>query len=94
MPDFAVETLGVGMQTNPLLFLQPHIKEALDRYASEHIPPGSFLEACLCNDLKRALGAADLYHSVTIFAVVHYIYNHLPADSQGSREKYERWLQQ
>lgn len=69
-----------------------NIRAGLDRYVLERVPPGSFLLACLENDLKGAVGNADVWSMASLANIVLYIYNVLPMDSQGSPEKVRAWL--
>lgn len=87
-----LEEFGYVLMENPTKFLRPYVKDSIDRYVNDHIMPGSFLLACLENDLKGAMSQADSYHITTIFAVVNYIYNHTPYECQGSKEKVAAWL--
>ena len=82
------------MHEKPMLFMRPEIVESLQRYAQGHIEPGSFLRACLENNLKEAMAQADTYNSVAIFPIVNFIYNFIPNEAQGSPEKVQAWLSQ
>ena len=65
---------------------------ALNRYVSEGIPPGSFLIALLCNDLKAAFSRADDINIANMYAIVKYCYNNIPSRCWGSPEATEEWL--
>lgn len=69
-----------------------NIRAGLDRYALERIPTGDFLRCCLENDLKGAIGSADIWSLASLGNIVIYIVNVLPMDSQGSPEKVAKWL--
>jgi len=72
--------------------MRPEIKDAIDRYANEHIAPGGFLTAVLENNLSEALGRADEGNLRDIHEIVKYIYWNIPAVCWGSPEKVKRWL--
>jgi len=67
---------------------------ALERYYNHGIMPGSFLTSFLENDLCGAFGRADIINSANLKNIVGYIYNHMPSNSWGSREKVENHLKQ
>lgn len=64
----------------------------LRRYIDHKIPPGGFLQAILCNDLKEAMGRADGSNRRRVFEYVEWLYNFAPASCWGSPEKYRAWL--
>lgn len=68
-----------------------HILDSLDAWAKEGRPTGGFLKAVLENDLKGALGKADLENRRAIFEIVKYIYNELPIECWGNEDKVKRW---
>lgn len=65
---------------------------ALNRYVFDHLPPGDFLYAVFTNDLRRAFALADEENLSALPAIVSYMYNHMPADCQGSQERVRKWL--
>lgn len=69
-----------------------YIKESLKRYVENKIPTGGFLEAVLSNDLVGAIGRADSENISRLPEIVRYIYNTLPSNCWGSREKVVQWL--
>ena len=72
--------------------IETHIKEALDRYVKDRIPPGDFLTAVLKNDLTEACGRADVFNRVNLHMIVEYAYNFMPSACWGSPEKVKAWL--
>jgi hypothetical protein len=66
--------------------------EPVARYLENKIPPGSFLSAVICNDLREACGRADMLSRVQLFDLVVWFYNYAPSNSWGSPEKFEAWL--
>jgi hypothetical protein len=89
-----LEELSFVMQEQPMTFLRQEDRKSIERYHKEHEDPGSFLKACLENDLISAMRLADTYHAVTIFPIMAFIYNFLPMNCYGSKEKVIAWLQQ
>ena len=67
-------------------------KIAIDMYAERRMPPGSFVEAVLCNNLKEALGRADDDNLRDIYEIVKYCYWEIPANCWGSPQKVKAWL--
>ncbi len=68
------------------------IYNGIRNYVDHRIPPGSFLEAVLCNDLKTACAQADHINRHALFEIVSYLYNEVPYDCWGSVENYRAWL--
>lgn len=65
---------------------------ALERYLNHGIMSGGFLTAVLENDLAGACGRADHENIKNIPNIVGYIYNHVPSNSWGSKEKVQAYL--
>jgi hypothetical protein len=85
--------LGQFMKKEPVTFdVDRRFIEALDRYVKDRIPTGGFLGAVLCNNLKEAVGMADIESQLQLCAIVSYCYNHIPSESWGSPEKVAQWL--
>lgn len=72
--------------------VRPNTLNAIDRYVTDGIPTGSFLEAVLCNDLMEAMGRADMGNRLALFEICDYIYNETPAACHGSGERVQYWL--
>lgn len=67
---------------------------ALNRYVFDHLPPGGFLYAVLTNNLKESFARADDQNLSALPAIVSFMYNHMPADCQGSPQRVAAWLAQ
>jgi hypothetical protein len=63
----------------------------ITRFIEHGIIPGGFLQAVICNDLKEAVGRADLENMANLPAFVSYFYNEAPAICWGSKEKMLAW---
>lgn len=68
------------------------LRDGLQLYLDEHIQPGHFLTAVLQNDMKEAMGRADLRSRVGLFDIIGYLYNHAPAPAWGGKKQVELWL--
>lgn len=68
------------------------IRDSLERYLNNKIPAGGFLTAVLENNLCEAFARADSFNSANMKNIVGYIYNNIPNNSWGSKEKVATWL--
>lgn len=73
--------------------IRQDVKDSLELYVEAGIRPGGFLTSVLENDLKRAMMSADLRNRQTLYEIVMYVVNELPAISQGSPEKVKGWIE-
>ena len=73
--------------------IKQDVLDSLQRYVEQKIPTGGFLRAVLENNLMEACGRADEQNSASLFQIVAYVYNELPARSWGSPEKVVAWLE-
>lgn len=69
-----------------------HMKSALSDYVEKGLPPGGFLTAVICNDLKEAVGRADSENLRNLPAFVRYFYNEAPSSCWGSTERLLAWV--
>jgi hypothetical protein len=72
--------------------ISPLIRNSLKLYVEQKIETGSFLRAVLENDLKEACGRADFNNQHNLFHIVSYLYNNVPPECWGSKEKVKNWL--
>ena len=72
-----------------------NLRDGMKLYIEKGIKPGSFLTACLANDLVGAMGRASSATWNYLFSVASFLYNELPARSDtspwGSYEAVERY---
>lgn len=68
------------------------ILAGLTRYASYGTPTGHFLRAALENNLREAVLRADTNSLAALRDIVLFIYNEMPSDCHGSKEKVEAWI--
>lgn len=64
----------------------------VERYLEFGVPPGGFLTAVICNNLKEAVGRADDTNQALLVDIIGWWYNEAPAASWGSREHMDRWI--
>jgi len=69
-----------------------HLQGSLQRYVEYGIHPGDFLLAVLCNDLFGALNRADYKSIAGLQGLCTWIYNHVPSQCYGSRDKVVDWM--
>lgn len=69
-----------------------HTRNALLRYARNHIKAGGFIEALVSNDLMNAVGRADSVHKPIIGECVLWLMNQAPSGCFGSAAKYDEWI--
>lgn len=72
--------------------LPPHIQDGFRVYIERHVLPGSFVRACLENNLRDAFGKADEINRERLCDIVQFLYNEAPNDCWGSREKVQVWI--
>lgn len=68
------------------------LHDGLLAYFTERRPTGSFLRACLSNDLTQAIRRADPINQVALLRIVGFLLNHAPATAWGSPAIVEAWL--
>lgn len=69
------------------------IKQQIDNYIDEGVPPCEFLQAVLVNDLRGSIIAADETNRYDLYDIVVYLENYVPNMSWGNLERIERWLE-
>ena len=65
---------------------------AIDRYVTNCVPVGDFLQAVLTNNLKEAALRADDVNVKLLYPYILLIYNHIPGVCWGNEKKYKEWL--
>lgn len=70
-----------------------HMRDGIQRYLENGVPPGHFLTALLSNDLMEAFGRADETNRAAMWDWVVFLYNETPSDSHGSSENFQRWIE-
>ena len=69
-----------------------HTQGALLRYVDDKLFPGGFLTAVLCNNLFGAVGQADNQNLEALPLIVKFVYNEMPGNCWGSKQKMEDYL--
>lgn len=73
-------------------FVPDHLRDGIFRYIEQGIPPGSFLQAVICNDLLASVALADLENTYFLTKIVAWFYNYAPAQCWGSPQKVNAWV--
>lgn len=73
--------------------LPRHLVENLHRYVREGRSLGHFLTAILENDLGKAVQHADGTNQKLLAVWARYVFNRIPADCHGSKEKVQAWIE-
>ena len=73
-------------------YIPQRMMGGIKRYVNDHIRPGGFLSAVICNDLKLSIGLADEENMENLPAFVNYFYNYTPYNCHGSPKKMKEWL--
>ena len=66
---------------------------AVKRYIENRIPPGDFLTAVICNDLREAFGRADVINRAAMFEWISWFWNEAPHNCWGSPGAMKAWLE-
>ena len=74
------------------LKMKQETKETIDNYVEKGWEPGSFVRACLENNLRDAIGRADFENQECLKDIVCYLVWCIPAKVWGSPERVEQHL--
>lgn len=66
-------------------------QRAIDRYVTDGVSGGHFLDACLANDLSGAYQHADNWSLELMPVIVAYIWNRIPMMCHGDWETVKKW---
>ena len=69
-----------------------YMREAVQRYIEQGIPPGGFLTAIICNNLKESFMRADENNARYLQEWVQWFYWQAPGSCWGSPEKMHAWI--
>lgn len=72
--------------------LPGHMRGAMQRYVEDKLPPGSFLEAVLANDLCGACMRADSTNIGCLQDYAAWLKFHAPRQLWGSYQKVDDWI--
>jgi len=86
------DTTGLFPANSPYEAIPGHMKQSIARYVYEHIAPGAFLTAVICNDLFNAVNLADDTNLPLLQLYVQWFYNVAPGNCHGSKEIMKAWL--
>lgn len=68
-----------------------HMRHGVEMYLDYGVAQGGFLQAVLRNDLVGAFGTADSINQAAMLDWATFLYNDMPVDAWGSKEKVEAW---
>ena len=71
--------------------LPEHIRGGTQRWIEHGVPPGDFLIAVICNQLKQSFMWADDINRFRMFDIVSFFYNEAPSECHGSEERMKKW---
>lgn len=71
--------------------LPEHMRDAMQRYLEQGIPPGDFLSAVLNNDLRETCSRADHINRYLLFDYVRWLYNNAPVAAWGYQGAVRDW---
>jgi len=69
------------------------MQEAIKRYVIDHVRPGQFLMAVICNNLRDAVNYADDENLLLIRLYVQWFYNRAPSSCHGSPTNMVTWIE-
>lgn len=72
--------------------LPDHLKESLDAFCQTGRACGSFLHACIDNNLREACSRADETSLTALPAIVAYLYNECPMGCWGYPGAHDSWI--
>lgn len=73
--------------------INDYIFGALERYLNHGIDAGGFMMSVLENNLCEAFARADMQNARNMKNIVSYVYNHMPSNAWGSKEKVAAYIQ-
>ena len=71
-----------------------HMHDAVARWITRGIEPGSFLSAVICNHLAGAVANADEDNLIALHSWVIFFCGYAPSGCWGSPEKFSKWKKQ
>ena len=69
-----------------------YMVDGVRRYIERGPPPGHFLTALICNDLRETVARADLQNQLALISWVKWFYNEAPGGCWGSVERMKDWM--
>ncbi len=72
--------------------LPGYMLEGLFAHVEDHRPTGGFLTALFEGDLMLVCQKADNINQRHLYDYAHWLFNHAPVGSYGSKEQVKKWL--
>ncbi len=87
------KTLPPTLSGSPDYSLLPeHMRDGLERYYWDGIPPGGFMTSVLANELYQACARADTINRNRLIDIVNFMVWHMPAHCWGSPKTVAEWI--
>ena len=86
------DKIGDSMKHADWTLIPQYMREGVLHYIERGIPPGDFLSAVLCNDLRGAVDRADETNIQIIHRYVIFFYNYAPYNCWGNEEYFVAWV--
>lgn len=74
-------------------YVPVNLRHGIQKYIEHGIPPGNFLEAVLCNDLKGACFSGDPFTVKYLPTLVRWLWNYAPLNCHGADHKVRTWIE-
>lgn len=68
-------------------------REEMQRYVEQGLETGRFLYSILTNNFHDAVVRADKNNLIHLIDFAHFIYNELPTECWGNKEKVDKWIE-
>lgn len=91
--DDSTNYIAESFKSETYAKIPEHMRDALIRYVTAGIRPGDFLTAVICNNLQRAVFAADEENVHLLREYCLWFYNVAPSTCYGSVAILDAWVQ-
>ena len=71
--------------------LPERLREGVRRWVEDHVVPGGFLCAVICNNLRDAIFLAADENLPRLVEIVRWFYHEAPGLCWGSKATFDRW---
>ncbi len=90
-PEYVYDALFPQWEGHLARAVPEYMRGGMLRWLAFGVPPGSFLEAVLSNDLKGAVRAGDDLNQRLLTQYVIFLHNYAPSGCWGSPAKVAQW---
>lgn len=92
LPPMLIPPSQDALLTRAVERLPERMREGFLLFVRFGVPPGSFLQSVLSNDLREACRRADPVNAQALHEYIVILVNYAPADCWGSREAVRAWI--